>query len=182
MLAIANLRGGGEFGEEWHRAGNLTNKQNVFDDFAACAEFLIARITRSLEAGDRGREQRRLAHGRDADPAPGPDAGRGLARRHLRYAAAWKSIPTGRSTSPSSARVQDPDQFKALTPTRPTIDVQDQDEYPAVLMLTGENDGRVNPGAFAENDCALASARRVPKQPVLLRTSSESAATASARR
>ena len=59
VYAVANIRGGGEFGEEWHKAGNLTRKQNVFDDFAACAERLVAlRYTRpdrlALEGGSNG--------------------------------------------------------------------------------------------------------------------------------
>src|SRR5262249_17454485 len=59
IVAIANLRGGGEYGEEWHEAGNLTRKQNVFDDFIACAEFLIrSNYTRpsllAIEGGSNG--------------------------------------------------------------------------------------------------------------------------------
>src|SRR5581483_9737634 len=55
VYVIANLRGGAEFGEEWHRAGNLTHKQNVFDDFAACAEYLINRgYTRPARLGVEG--------------------------------------------------------------------------------------------------------------------------------
>src|SRR5438128_11227268 len=59
VYAVANLRGGGEFGEEWHKAGNLTKKQNVFDDFAACAQRLIElKYTRperlAVEGGSNG--------------------------------------------------------------------------------------------------------------------------------
>jgi prolyl oligopeptidase len=55
VIAIANLRGGGEFGEEWHQQGMLTHKQNVFDDFIACAEYLIqAKYTNPSKLGIEG--------------------------------------------------------------------------------------------------------------------------------
>ena len=84
IYAIAIIRGGGEFGERWHLDGNLTKKQNVFDDFAAAARHLIERkYTAPAKLAIFGGIERRTADGRDADPAPRADARRGLARRHL---------------------------------------------------------------------------------------------------
>ena len=94
VVAVAHTRGGGEYGEDWHHAGRLTAKQNVFDDFAGCARFLIeSHLTTSERLAILGGSKRWPAHGSDADPAPRPQPRRG-------------GDGTGHGHAPSGARPQ----------------------------------------------------------------------------
>jgi prolyl oligopeptidase len=145
VFAYANLRGGGEFGEAWHDAGRLLNKQNVFDDFIACAEHLV-------KAGYTS--PRRLAI--EGGSNGGLLMGAVLTQRPELFAAVVSHVgiydmlraelsPNGAFVVPEIGSVKDSAQFQALLAYSPYHNVKDGTAYPPVLLPTGANDPRVDP-------------------------------------
>jgi prolyl oligopeptidase len=169
VYAVANLRGGGEFGEEWHRAGNLTNKQNVFDDFIACAEHLIKRkYTRPAKLATSGGSNGGLLMG--AFLTQRPDLARAVVSRVGIYDMLRVELdPNGAFNVTEFGTVKDPAQFKALYGYSPYHHVKDGTAYPAVIFPCGENDGRVNP-AHSRKMTARLQAATSSGHPILLRT------------
>ena len=171
VYAIANLRGGGEYGEEWHKAGNLTHKQNVFDDFIACAEYLIQHnYTSPAHLAIMGGSNGGLLMG--AVLTQRPD----LFRAVVSFVGIYDMLrveldPNGAFNITEYGTVKDPEQFKALYAYSPYQHVQDSASYPAVLFLTGENDHRVNPMNSRKMTARLQAANG-SAHPILLRTSS----------
>jgi prolyl oligopeptidase len=170
VWAEANLRGGGEFGEEWHRAGALTRKQNVFDDFLACARHLIAAGYTSpqrlaIEGGSNGG----LLMGAALTQAPE------LFRAVVSHVGIYDMLrvelsPNGAFNVPEYGTVRDEAQFRALHAYSPYHRVRDGTAFPAVLMLTGANDPRVDPMQSRKMTARLQAANPSGR-PVLLRTS-----------
>ncbi len=173
VLAAANLRGGGEFGEAWHLAGNLTNKQNVFDDFFACAKFLIdAGYTRPERLAIEGGSNGGLLMG--AALTQRPD----LFRAVVSHAGIYDMLRVELSSNGSFnvteyGTVKDPRQFAALDAYSPYHHVTDGARYPAILFLTGANDPRVDPMQSRKMTARLQAATG-SSSPILLRTSGSS--------
>jgi prolyl oligopeptidase len=169
IYVVANIRGGGEYGEDWHRSGNLTRKQNVFDDFAAAARYLIdqhvtAPSRLALEGGSNGG----LLMG--AMITQHPD----LARAVVSHVGIYDMLrveldPNGEFNVTEFGSVKDPEQFKALYAYSPYHHVVDHTAYPAVLMMTGDNDGRVNPMQSRKMTARLQAATGSDR-PILLQT------------
>jgi prolyl oligopeptidase len=143
--AVANLRGGAELGESWHEQGKLTHKQNVFDDFAACAELLH-------DQGWAGKDQLAILGGSNG----GLLMGAALTQHPELYRAVVSLVgiydmlrvelaPNGAFNVTEFGSVKDPEQFKALYAYSPYHRVKDGTPYPAVLLTTGLNDPRVEP-------------------------------------
>ena len=170
IYAIANLRGGGEFGEDWHRAGMLTRKQNVFDDFLACAEFLIrSNYTSSSRLAIEGGSNGGLLMGAALTQRPE------LFRAVVSHVGVLDMLrverdPNGAFNVTEFGTVTDPAQFRALHAYSPFHRVMDRTKYPSVLLLTGEHDGRVNP-AHSKKMTARLQVATASGKPVLLRTS-----------
>ncbi|MFZ1684193.1 MAG: prolyl oligopeptidase family serine peptidase [Candidatus Zixiibacteriota bacterium] len=173
VYVIANLRGGGEFGDAWHQAGNLTRKQNVFDDYAACAQYLIDKgYTTPQKLVAMGGSNGGLLMGAALTQHPE------LFRVVISYVGIYDMLrvelsPNGEFNTTEFGTVKDKAQFDALYAYSPYHHVVDGKAYPAVLFLTGENDGRVDP-ANSRKMTARLQAASGSDQPILLRQSSTS--------
>jgi len=171
VFVVANIRGGGEFGEEWHKAGNLTKKQNVFDDFAASAEYLVQqKWTRPEKLALLGGSNGGLLMG--AMITQHPELMRAIVSAVGIYDMLRVELaPNGAFNVTEFGTVKDPDQFKALYAYSPYHHVVDGAKYPSILMMTGANDGRVAPYHSRKMVARLDEANK-SGNPILLRTSS----------
>ena len=171
VYVVANIRGGGEFGEDWHKAGNLTKKQNVFDDFAAAAEYLIKqKWTRPEKLALQGGSNGGLLMG--AMITQHPDLMRAVVSAVGIYDMLRVELaPNGAFNVTEFGTVKDPKQFKALYAYSPYHHVVDDTKYPSILMMTGANDGRVAPYHSRKMVARLDEANK-SSNPILLRTSS----------
>jgi len=165
-----NLRGGAEFGGEWHRAGMLERKQNVFDDFAAALEEVVARKYTSRDRlGILGGSNGGLLMG--AMITQHPDRFRAAVSLVGIYDMLRVELsPNGSFNVPEFGSVEDPSQFRALHAYSPYHHVVAGTEYPAILMTAGANDPRVAPWHSRKMVAALQAAQR-GDAPILLRTS-----------
>lgn len=173
VYAVANIRGGEEYGERWHQEGMLTKKQNVFDDFAAAGDTLIAKhYTSHAKLALLGGSNGGLLMGAVLTQHPK------LARAVVSAVGIYDMVrveldPNGSFNVTEFGTVTNPAQFAALYAYSPYHHVVAGTAYPAVLMLTGANDGRVNPLQSRKFAAAMQAATS-SAAPILLRTSKSS--------
>ena len=168
VFAVSNLRGGAEYGEEWHKAGMLAKKQNVFDDFIAAAEYLISSgYTKSSRLAIRGgsngglltavvENQRPDLFGAVVTQVPVADM--------LRY----HTFTVGRFWITEYGSSEDPEQFKFLYAYSPLHNVKKGTKYPATLITTADTDDRVAPGHAKKLAAAMQEAQ-AGSEPILIR-------------
>jgi prolyl oligopeptidase len=170
VYVVANLRGGGEYGEAWHKAGNLTQKQHVFDDFIAAAEFLVNhKYTNPSKLAVEGASNGGLLMG--AFLTQRPDLARAVVSRVGIYDMLRIELdPNGQFNITEFGTVKNPEQFRALYAYSPYHRVRNGVKYPAVFFATGDNDGRVNP-AQSRKMTARLQAATASDLPILFRSS-----------
>jgi prolyl oligopeptidase len=145
IYAVANLRGGAEFGEDWHRAGMLDKKQNVFDDMIAAAEHLITeKYTDKSHLAIQGGSNGGLLMG--AMITQRPDLFRAVVCQvPLLDMLHYQNFQIAKLWIPEYGSSENPDQFKWLYAYSPYHHVKPGTEYPAVLFMTADTDTRVDP-------------------------------------
>lgn len=174
VYAVASLRGGSEFGEEWHKAGMLGKKQNVFDDFNAAGEYLIAKKYTSKEhLGIYGGSNGGLLVG--ACMTQRPDLYRAvLCSVPLLDMIRYHQFLVARFWVPEYGSSENPEQFKWLYAYSPYQHVVPGTKYPAVMFISGDSDTRVAP-LHARKMCALMqAAAKGSDRPVLLHYDTQS--------
>jgi len=146
VWAVANLRGGGEYGEEWHRAGTKLDKQNVFDDFIAAAEWLIeSKYTRTAKLAIHGRSNGGLLVGAAITQRP-ELFGAALPGVGVMDMLRFHKFTAGRFWVDDYGSAENAEEFKALLAYSPYHNLKNHSKYPPTLATTADTDDRVVPG------------------------------------
>jgi len=172
VYAMANLRGGGEYGEAWHEGGMLKNKQNVFDDFISAAEHLIeAGYTNSDKLGIQGGSNGGLL------------VGAAMTQRPELFAVAFPAVgvmdmlryhrfTVGKGWIPEYGSADDPEMFPVLRAYSPLHNLKDGVEYPSTMVTTADHDDRVVPAHSFKYAARLQEAH-AGANPVLIRVETD---------
>ncbi len=168
VVAVPNLRGGGEYGEAWHQAGKTLQKQNVFDDFIAAAEWLIAeKYTFAGKLAIMGGSNGGLLVGAAITQRP-QLFGASLASVGVLDMLRYQNFTAGHFWRDEFGTVDDPEQFRALLAYSPYHNVKPGTQYPPTMILTADTDDRVVPMHSFKFGAALQRAQSGPA-PILLR-------------
>ena len=173
VYAIANIRGGGEYGEEWHKSGMLEKKQNVFDDFIAAAEYLIhEKYTSSNKLAINGGSNGGLLIGACITQRPDlfkvaiPQVGVLDMLRYHKFTIGWGwAVEYGTSDSA--------EQFNYLIKYSPLHNIKDGMNYPATMIMTADHDDRVVPAHSFKFAAELQSKQKREGNPTLIRIDSK---------
>ena len=172
VLAFAHVRGGGEYGDDWHKAGQKLTKPNTWRDFIACAEYLIEKkYTSPTHLAGEGESAGGILIGRSITERPDL-FGAALIEVGFTDGLRGELEEDGPGDIPEWGTVKDPDGFKGLYEMSPYAHVKDGTRYPAVMLTTGRNDPRVAPWESAKLTARLQSATTSGK-PILLRVEYE---------
>ncbi|QUV82838.1 S9 family peptidase [Chloracidobacterium sp. D] len=168
VLAIPNLRGGGEYGEEWHQAGTKLKKQNVFDDFIAAAEWLIReKYTQPARLAIQGGSNGGLLVGACMTQRP-ELFGAALPAVGVLDMLRFNKFTIGWAWESDYGSPQNPEEFKALYAYSPLHNLKPGTRYPATLITTADHDDRVVPAHSFKFAAALQAAHK-GDAPVLIR-------------
>jgi prolyl oligopeptidase len=168
VYAVANLRGGGEYGEEWHQGGTKANKQNVFDDFIAAAEYLVAEgYTNTEKLAIFGGSNGGLLVGAVVNQRP-ELFGAAIPAVGVMDMLRFHNFTAGRFWTDDYGSSDNPEEFEALMAYSPYHNIKKGTNYPAVMITTADTDDRVVPGHSFKYAAALQAAQ-AGDDPVLIR-------------